>query len=68
MFFSKPGQYAPCGLYTKGHWTLFSITVVLIILAVKYTKTNNKTKIRKIIIGTTLTIWLLEIIKIALTI
>ena len=66
MFFSKPGQYAPCGLYTKGHWTLFSITVVLIILAVKYTKTNNKTKIRKIIIGTTLTIWLLEIIKIGL--
>lgn len=66
MFFAKPGQYAPCGLYTKGHWILFGITIALIIVAVKYTKTKNKITIQKIIRGITVIIWLLEILKIGL--
>lgn len=68
MFFAKPGKYEPCGLYTKGHLVLLIITVVLVSLAVTLTKTCDKTKIKKIIITSSIIIWILEIIKISVNI
>ena len=63
MFLSKPGEYEPCGMFTIKHWLLFIITWFLILIAVKFTKINQKEDIRKIIKKITITVWILEIIK-----
>lgn len=42
MLFANPGKYNPCGIYTRGHIILFTITVIGIIIAVK--NTNKKYK------------------------
>ena len=64
MFFAKPGEYKPCGLFSLQHIILLFITIVLIIIALKLTKTNKKENIRKIIISVTIFCWIMEIIKI----
>ena len=42
MFFAKPGEYEPCGMYTWGHVLLLTITIIGIILGLHYTKKCNK--------------------------
>lgn len=64
MFFSRPGEYKPCGLFSNQHIIIIIITLLLIILALKYTKTNNKEDIRIIIRNITIFCWIMEIIKI----
>lgn len=59
MFFSGPGKYEACGLYTIGHLILGLITVIAIILALKYTKKEN---VKKIIRNCTIFVWLYEIV------
>ncbi len=64
MFFAKPGDYAPCKMFSIGHLILFSITIVAIIIVFKFTKNKDKETIKKIIKRATLLLWTLEIIKI----
>ncbi len=64
MIFAKPGEYKACGLFTYQHFSLIICTAIGIFLAVKCTKINDKNDIRKIIIKTTILVWILEIIKI----
>ena len=64
MFFAKPGEYEATGLYTIGHLILFVITVIGIIVAIKFTKNKKEPQVKKIIQIVTVFIWILEIIKI----
>lgn len=64
MFFAKPGEYEACGMYTAGHLILLIITVVCILIALKYTKNKKQEEVLKIIRNTTIFLWILEIIKI----
>ena len=64
MFFAKPGEYKPCGLFSLQHIILLAVTILIIIVALKLTKTNKKENIRKIIMGITIFCWIMEIIKI----
>lgn len=63
MFLSKPGVYEPCGMFTFSHLGIFTITCLCILLALMYTKVNKKEDIRKIIIGLTILVWILEVLK-----
>lgn len=60
MFFARPGEYKPCGLFTTEHFILIAITVIGIIIALKYT--INKKDTKKIIRNCTIFIWTFEII------
>ncbi|MBQ3408873.1 MAG: YwaF family protein [Clostridia bacterium] len=64
MFFAKPGEYEPCGMYTSGHIILLVITLTTIVVALQCTKKYNTEQIRAIIKKSTITLWILEIIKI----
>ncbi len=64
MFFSKPGEYEPCGMLSIGHVILLTITICAIIVAIKFTKIQNKEDLRKIIRNITIIAWCMEIIKI----
>ena len=64
MFFAKPGEYKPCGLFSLQHIILLAVTILIIVVALKLTKTNKKENIRKIIMGITIFCWIMEIIKI----
>ena len=64
MFFAKPGEYEATGLYTIGHLILFVVTVIGIIVAIKFTKNKKDEQVKKIIQILTVFIWILEIIKI----
>lgn len=66
--FSKSETYPSCGMFTKGHFILIAITVVAIIIALKFTMKKNKEQVHKIIRGLTIPICILEIIKIVFNI
>ena len=57
--FSRAGDYKPCGLFTKGHFLLFSITIISIIIALKHTYKKNKEEIYQIIKKSTIIICVL---------
>lgn len=63
--FASAGVYEPCGIFTKGHFILIFITVIGIIIALKYTITKNKKEVHHIIKCLTITIWIMEILRIA---
>ena len=42
MFFSKPGEYEPCGIFTLGHLKLIILTAICITMALKNTVTKSK--------------------------
>ena len=63
--FAKMGYYKPCGIFTIGHFILFAITVICIIIALKFTYKKNKEEVYKIIKFLTIIMCLLEIVKIA---
>lgn len=64
MFLARPGEYKACGMYTVGHLILLIITIIGILVALKFTKNKNKEQITKIIRNITIFLWVLEIIKI----
>jgi len=64
MFFSKAGVYEAAGLYSIGHFVLFIITIIGVIIALNLTKTKKHEEIRKIIQIIAIFLWVLEIIKI----
>lgn len=65
MFFSKSGEYSACGIFTIGHLILLIITILCIMLALKFTKNSSKENVKKIIKKCTVIVWILEIIIIS---
>ncbi len=66
--FSNMGDYEPCGIFTTGHFILLTVTIICIILALKFTYRKNKEDVYKIIKNLTIIICILEIIKIVFSI
>ena len=64
MFFARPGEYEPCGIFSIEHFILLALTVIGIKIAINFTDINNKEKIKKNIKAITISAWVLEIIKI----
>ncbi|MCI9064036.1 MAG: YwaF family protein, partial [Clostridia bacterium] len=64
MFLAKPGEYEACGMYSIGHLILLIITVIGILIAIKFTKNKKNEQVTKIIRNITVFLWILEIIKI----
>ena len=60
MFLAKQGEYESCGIFTIGHLILMTLTIIGIILSLKYT--INKKDVHKIIKRCTIFIWVLEIL------
>ena len=63
MFFAKPGEYEACGIFTFQHFILIAITLLGVIIALKYTL--NKKEVKKVIRNCTIFVWICEIIIIA---
>ena len=53
MFFSKPGEYEPCGIFTINHFKLIIITIICITIGLKNTINKNKEEVKKIIKNST---------------
>lgn len=64
MFLAKPGEYEATGLYSIGHLILLILTIIGIIIALKFTKNKREEEVTKIIKNVTIFIWILEIVKI----
>ncbi len=62
--FANVGEYKPCGIFTKGHFTLIAITIIGILVALKHSFKKNKEEVHNIIKCITIIMWGLEIIKI----
>ncbi len=62
--FSSLGKYAPCGIFTKGHFALIGLTILSIVVALKYSINKSKEEIYIIIKRTTIVMCILEVIKI----
>lgn len=62
--FAEMGKYEPCGIFTKGHFILIAITIIGIIVALKYSIKKSKEEIHRIIKYIIIVAWILEIIKI----
>ena len=60
MFLAKPGEYEACGMFTFQHFILVVITLLGVIIALKYT--INKNEVKKIIRNCTIFVWLCEIV------
>ena len=64
MFFAKPGEYEPCQMYSTGHMILLTITLIVVMMLIQFTKNSDKNRVKKIIKNTTILLWTMEIIKI----
>ena len=64
MFFSKPGEHEPCGIFSVGHFILFFITITSVAVSLFFTRKIDNSKIKAIIKKSTFTLWILELIKI----
>lgn len=64
MFFSKPGEYEPCGIFSVGHFILLVLALSIVGIALYNTKNISKEKVKEIIKKSTIVLWILEIIKI----
>lgn len=61
MFFATQGKYEPCGMFTTGHFIFLFLTIIGIVIGLKYTNKNN---LKRNIQISTIVVWILEIIKI----
>lgn len=66
--FAEMGKYEPCGIFSKGHFILIVITILGIIIALKYSNKKSKEEVHRIIKYITIIAWILEVIKIIYTI
>lgn len=64
MFFAKPGEYKPCGMFTIGHFILLTITICIVSIILHITKNRTKESVKSIIRKSTIGLWILEVIKI----
>ena len=49
MFFSKPGEYEPCGMFSVGHFILLVLALSIVGIALSNTKNISKEKVKEII-------------------
>lgn len=64
MFFARPNEYEPCGIFTTKHFILIILTIVAISIALKKTVHKSKEEVHKIIKKLTIIIWILEFVRI----
>lgn len=64
MFFARPNEYEPCGIFTTKHFILIILTIVAISVALKKTVHKSKEEVHKIIKKLTIIIWILEFVRI----
>ena len=64
MFFSKSNEFEACGMFSIGHLILLISTILLISVALYFSRNMNKEQIKKTIKCITIVMWVLEIIKI----
>ena len=62
--FSNIGEYGPCGIFTTDHFILIGITIISIIIALKFTSNKSKEKVYSIIKKITIIMCILEVVKI----
>ena len=62
--FSEMGKYEACGMFTQEHFILITITIIIIAIAIKNTEKKDKEQVHKIIRNLTITMWILETVKI----
>ena len=62
MFLARAGEYEACGIFTIKHFILIAVTLIAIIIALRYTV---KKDVKKIIKNCTIFVWVLEAIIIA---
>lgn len=62
--FANAGIYEPCGIFTKGHFILMIITLIGILVALKYTVKKNKKEVHHIIKTLTIIMCIMEILRI----
>lgn len=65
MFFSKPGEFEPCGINSIGHYIYIVLTTIAVIIGLKCTINKSKNEIKLIIQRCTIFLIITEIIKIA---
>ena len=63
--FSNIGEYEPCGIFTTDHFILIGITIISIIIALKFTSNKSKEKVYSIIKKITIIMCILEVVKIS---
>lgn len=63
MFLSRPGEYEPCGIFTIQHFILMIVTLIGVIITLKYTV--NKKDVKAIIRKCTIFVWIFEILIIS---
>ena len=49
MFFARPNEYEPCGIFTTKHFILIILTIAAISVALKKTVNKSKEEVKKII-------------------
>ena len=64
MFFARPNEYEPCGIFTTKHFILIILTIAAISVALKKTVNKSKEEVKKIIKKLTIIIWILEFVRI----
>lgn len=64
-FFAPPDLYSAAGLFGKAHLALFSLAVLLIALSLWASREMSPLGVRRVIRVATLSLWLLEGVKIA---
>ena len=47
MFFAKPNEYEPCGIFTTKHFILIILTIAAISVALKKTVNKSKEEVKK---------------------
>ncbi len=62
--FANVGEYVACGIFTKGHLVLFTITIIGILIALKDSIKKNKEEVHRIIESITIIMCIMEILKI----
>ena len=62
MFLARAGEYEACGIFTIKHFILVVVTLISIVIALRYTL---KKDVKKIIKRCTIFVWIFECIKIA---
>lgn len=62
--FANIGEYEACGIFTKGHFILITITIIGILIALKYSIKKSKEEVHSIIRWITIIMCVMEILKI----
>lgn len=62
MFLARAGEYEACGIFTIKHFILIAVTLISIVIALRYTL---KKDVKKIIRNCTIFVWLFECIIIS---